>query len=98
MTAILKFANPTPQQRVGFVTSPGRKSGATPSSWVSDLMATHRSILICTGCQPKYEIALRRNGYEPARRPPLNRGVVAMCDDCKEPWAHCINWLAPRTY
>lgn len=96
--AILKLRNPTPEQRLGFATSAGRRSGATPSSWVSDLMATHRSILLCTSCQPKYRPALKREGYEAASRPPLKGGVIAMCDDCKEPWAHCINWLAPRTF
>ena len=58
---------------------PGRKSGSVAGSYIADLCALGKSVILCDFCSPSFNP--RRAGYEQWRRDLLVRG---RCDDCKE--------------
>ena len=72
-----------------------RRSGRIPAGWLSDLVALKKAICLCHSCAPKFPA--NRVGYQEARRPPFQRGVIADCDGCKDPDTSCRYFL-PEGY
>lgn len=58
---------------------PGRKFGNTVSSWISDLVETRKTIILCWSCKPKFNHS--RNHYYMDKKFPWCQGT---CDGCRE--------------
>jgi hypothetical protein len=58
---------------------PGRPSGGTAGSWISDFVSLQKMISLCPLCLHKFNP--RQNGYEVWRR---EVQLVGKCDDCKQ--------------
>lgn len=60
----------------------GAPSGQLSASWLSDLVALGKAVVLCSPCQRKYSQGLKKAGYVAAVRPPFNNGVYGDCDAC----------------
>lgn len=58
---------------------PGRKKGKPSGSYIDDLVALKKAVILCDGCVRKF--SAERAGYE---RPARFSTVRAKCDDCRE--------------
>lgn len=57
----------------------GRKAGTTAGSYIDDLVAQKKTVILCTGCSPKFASAA--NGYATRKSMPI---CAAKCDGCRE--------------
>lgn len=57
---------------------PGRPQTQLPSSWVADLVALQKAIVLCWACQPKFDH--KRNHYYKDMRFQFHQG---QCDGCR---------------
>lgn len=68
----------TARRRFQAAASGGRRVGAVVGSYVSDLAALRKTIMLCALCVHRFNP--RRYQYEPWRR---DLYAVAACDDCR---------------
>jgi len=72
-----------PKPAVQPVEHPGKKPGAVTGSWIHDLVALRKAIILCWRCQPKFDHK-RARYYKDERFP----HVIGRCDGCKEHMNH----------
>jgi hypothetical protein len=84
----------TERQKAEAMQHPGRRTDGTQSaaSWISDLTATRKTILLCSFCRPNFNP--RRNGYRRlyiADPTGHTDGYAAngLCDACKQMTVNC---------
>lgn len=65
---------------LGLREHPGRKIGATPSSWVDDMAALHKAIVLCWACAPKFN----HKAYHYYKDRKFTTGVNGRCDGCRQ--------------
>ncbi len=62
---------------------PGKRIGKPVGSWIDDLAALRKAIILCWRCQPKFDHK-KAHYYKDERFP----HVVGKCDGCKEYMNH----------
>ncbi len=58
---------------------PGRRKGKPSGSYIDDLVALRKAVILCNGCLHKFNA--KRSGYRRHERFSTVRGK---CDDCRE--------------
>jgi len=71
----------TKYDRLKAAEDPGRKRGQVKGSYLDDLMALQKAILLCRGCAPQLAIVAKKYHYFKDPKFPV---VRASCDVCKE--------------
>ena len=83
----------TPLRRLAAGEDPGRRSRSIAGSYISDLAATRKMILLCPFCVHKFNP--RRVQYEPWR---YEQYVIAKCDDCRQMSRHIRAFIHSSTH
>ena len=70
----------TPSKRIGALKHGGRRHGLGHGSYLSDLVALQKTILLCGACQHRFD--WRRHGYRSIWRYE-HTAVQGQCDACR---------------
>lgn len=67
------------QEVLASTEDPGRKRGKPSGSYIDDLVALKKAVILCSGCLHKFNA--KKVGYKKPERFSVVRGK---CDDCRE--------------
>lgn len=91
-----KRYNSDPRLRALLSMFRGRPSGQLAGTFVSEMAGLRKVLYLCHSCINKF--SERRFGYRRAARPPLSRGCIADCDDCRTKFVDCVVLLPEEQY